>query len=130
MIAKTRAYISFDYDHDKELKDSLMAQSKLEDSPFEIVDMSIEEAIDHNWKDYARGKIKQSDLVIFICGKYTDTARGVSAEMSITHEEGKEYFLLCGRSDERVVKPSGSHSSDKIYRWTWDNLKLLISGSR
>lgn len=94
------------------------------------MDVSIEEAIDHNWKDYARGKIKQSDLVIFIWGKYTDTARGVSAEMSITHEGGKEYFLLCGRSDKRVMKPSGSHSSDKIYRWTWDNLKLLISGSR
>ena len=45
-MVKKRVFISFDYDHDEELKIALVGQSKLPNSPFEIVDMSIKEAID------------------------------------------------------------------------------------
>ena len=47
---KKRVFISFDYDHDSDIKGSLVGQAKLPDSPFEIVDMSIKEAIASNWK--------------------------------------------------------------------------------
>lgn len=127
---KKRAFISFDYDHDEELKQALIGQSKNSDSPFSINDMSIKQAIDGNWKYYARQKIKQCDVVIVICGRYTNTARGVTAELSITQEEKIPYFLLCGRADGKVVKPLGAYETDKIYKWTWDNLKALISGAR
>ena len=129
-MKKVKAFISFDYDHDLELKNALVAQSELDDSPFEINDVSIKQAIDINWKKYARKKIKESDVVIFICGKYTNTAKGVTAEMSITLEENANYFLLCGRSDGIVQKPSNSKKEDEVYKWTWDNLKKLINGAR
>lgn len=70
------------------------------------------------------------DVVIVICGKYTDTAKGVTAELTITQEEGVPYFFLCGRADGNVVKPLGANTFDKIYKWTWDNLKALINGAR
>ena len=127
---KKKVFISFDYDHDEALKIALVGQAKNEDSPFSINDMSIKEAIDYNWKYYARQKIKQCDIVIVICGKYTDSAKGVTAELSIAQEENIPYFLLCGRADGNVVKPIGAYQSDKIYKWTWDNLKLLINGAR
>lgn len=127
---KTKAFISFDYDHDEELKVALIGQSKNPDSPFSINDMSIKEAIDSNWKAYARKRIRQCDVVIVICGRYTNTARGVSAELTIAQEEGIPYFLLCGRADGNVVKPQGAYSFDKVYAWTWNNLKALISGRR
>lgn len=127
---KKKVFISFDYDHDVELKNALVAQAKNEDSPFSINDMSIKEAIDSNWKQYARKRIRQCDVVIVICGKYTDTATGVSAELTITQEESVPYFLLCGRSTGTVTKPKGAKTSDKIYDWTWDNLKKLINGAR
>ena len=127
---KKRAFISFDYDHDEELKQALIGQSKNPDSPFSINDMSIKQAIDGNWKYYARQRIRQCDVVIVICGKHTDTARGVSAELTITQEEGIPYFFLCGRADGNVVKPLGANASDKIYKWTWENLKALINGAR
>lgn len=44
-MLKKRVFISFDYDHDVDLKNLLIAQSKNSDSPFEIVDMSIKETI-------------------------------------------------------------------------------------
>lgn len=127
---KKKVFISFDYDHDQELKMALIGQAKNQDSPFSINDMSIKQAIDSNWKKYARQKIKQCDVVVVICGYYTDNASGVSAELSITQEEGIPYFLLCGRADGNVKKPKGSYFNDKIYKWTWENLKLLIEGYR
>lgn len=129
-MKKSRAYISFDFDHDSDLKMLLVGQSKNTNSPFEIVDMSIKEVISENWKANARRRIKSCDVVIVICGKYTNTASGVSAELKIAQEENIPYFLLSGRSNEINVKPLAALPSDKIYKWTWDNLQLLISGRR
>ena len=39
-----RAFISFDFDRDKTLKDFMVAQAKLPDSPFTMADWSMKEA--------------------------------------------------------------------------------------
>lgn len=127
---KTKAYISFDFDHDEELKIALIGQSKNPDSPFSINDMSIKEAVSENWKKYARTRIKSCDVVIVICGHSTDSARGVTAEITIAREERIPYFLLAGRADGNNTIPNGVLASDKLYKWTWDNLKNLIAGYR
>ena len=129
-MAKKRTFISFAYDNDKSLKTLLVGQSKNDDSPFEIFDMSIKETINKEWKDKARTRIKGCDVVVVICGEKTDTAAGVSAELKIAQEEEIPYFLLWGYSDKTCVKPKAAKSSDKIYDWTWDNLKKLFEGKR
>lgn len=129
-MAKKRTFISFDYDNDSDLKTLLVGQSKHENSPFEIADWSIKEHISGDWKANARSRIRSVDVVCVICGEKTDTAVGVSAELTIAREEGKEYFLLYGRSSKTCVKPKSALSSDKIYEWTWENLKTLIGGGR
>lgn len=130
MPTKKRAFISFDYDHDLSLKVLLVGQARHSDSPFDIVDSSIKESISSNWQSHARTKIKGSDVVIVICGEHTNRATGVSAEIKIAQEENTPYFLLCGYSDKDCVKPVAALSGDKIYNWTWDNLKKLIHGQR
>jgi hypothetical protein len=125
-----RTFISFDYDNDSDLKVLLVGQAKNDDSPFEITDMSIKEAISKDWKDKARTRIKGCDVVIVICGEKTNTATGVSAELEIAQEEKVPYFLLCGRANKTCVKPKAAKASDKLYNWTWDNLKVLINGGR
>ncbi len=129
-MAKKRSFISFDYDHDLDLKNLLVGQARNEDTPFEIVDMSIKDAISKEWKEKARTRIKGCDVVLVICGEHTDSAAGVAAELSISQEEKVPYFLLSGRSGKTCVKPKTAKSDDKIYKWTWDNLKALIGGSR
>lgn len=129
-MAKKRVFISFDYDHDVDLKTLLVGQAKNTDSPFEITDMSIKETISENWKANARRRIKGCDVVIVICGEKTNTATGVSAELKIAQEENISYFLLKGRANKVCVKPLQAKSGDKIYNWTWDNLKILINGGR
>lgn len=129
-MAKKRTFISFDYDNDKDIKTLLVGQSKNDDSPFEIIDMSIKETINKDWKGKARTRIKGCDVVVVLCGEKTNTAAGVSAELEIAQEEEIPYFLLKGYSDKKCVKPKAAKSSDKMYNWTWDNLKLLIDGAR
>lgn len=129
-MAKTRTFISFDYDHDADLNTLLVGQARNDDSPFEITDMSIKEVIDDDWKKKAHTRIKGCNVVVVICGEYTDSATGVSAELKIAQEEEVDYFLLNGRSDKTCTKPKAAKSGDKIYKWTWPNLKSLIGGAR
>jgi hypothetical protein len=129
-MAKTKVFVSFDYDHDETLKEFLVGQSKLKDSPFELADWSIKEPQTGDWKEKARKRIKVVDVVAVICGLHTDTATGVSAEVTIAQEEKKDYFLLAGYADKANKKPKSAKDSDKIYKWTWDNLKTLIGGGR
>ena len=125
-----RAFISFDFDHDEELRNALVGQARNPDSPFEIADWSVHEPFDTNWKARVRERIRRTDLTIVICGAHTDTAKGVAAELTITREEGKPYFHLWGRPEKTCHKPAMALGSDKIYKWTWDNLKRLIAGQR
>jgi len=129
-MSKKRVFISFDYDHDLDVKNLLVGQSKNIDTPFEIADFSIKEAISGDWKKRARTRIKGCDVVAVICSPHTNSATGVSAEVKIAQEEGVDYFLLWGRNDKTCTKPTAAKSSDKIYKWTWDNLKSLIGGAR
>jgi MTH538 TIR-like domain (DUF1863) len=128
-MAKTPVYVSFDYDNDSDLKVLLVGQAKNEDSPFEIEDHSIKDA-SSDWKDHARTRIKRSQQVIVICGEHTETATGINVEIKIAREEGKPYFLLAGRASGKNKKPTAALTSDKLYDWTWPNLKTLIAGGR
>ena len=128
-MAKTPVYISCDYDHDQDLYNLLVGQSTNDDSPVDIADWSVkDESV--SWKDDARKRIKRVDQVSVICGHYTGSATGIDAEIEIARDEGKPYFLLAGRASGENKKPSAALATDKIYNWTWDNLKLLIGGKR
>jgi hypothetical protein len=70
------------------------------------------------------------DLVIVLCGEKTHLANGVSDELLIAQEKGKPYFLLAAYSEKNCTKPTAAKATDSVYRWTWDNLKILIGGGR
>jgi len=129
-MAKKRVFISFDFDHDEDLRNLLVGQAKNPDSPFDIADWSVKEHLTGDWKEKVRERIRRTDLTLVICGEWTHTATGVAEELRITREEGKPYFLLWGRAGKTCTKPKTALPSDKIYEWTWDNLKKLIGGAR
>ena len=129
-MAKKRAFISFDFENDEELRTLLANQANFDDSPFEFANWSVKAHLPGDWEAKVRTRIRSTDLTIVICGQYTDRAEGVSIELDITREENKPYFLLWGRSEEKCTKPKSAYESDKIYEWTWPNLKSLIGGAR
>ena len=129
-MTTTRVFTSFDFEHDEDLRNLLVGQARNPGSPFELADWSVKEHMTGDWKAKVRERIRKVDQVIVICGEYTDTATGVSAELLITQEEKKPYFLLFGRAGKSCVKPRAAKNSDKMYKWSWDNLKRLIDGER
>lgn len=129
-MSQKRAFISFDFDHDEDLRNLLVGQAKNPDSPFSIANWSVSEAMSGDWKQKVRDRIRNTHLTIVICGEHTHSASGVSVELRITQEEGKPYFLLNGRREKTCRPPTSARAEDKIYRWTWENLKLLIEGNR
>lgn len=128
-MAGKRVFISFDYDNDVDLKTMLVGQAALPASPFEISDQSITVA-SPDWRTIAKRRIRASDVVAVICGTNTHRATGVAAELAIAKEEGIPYFLLWGRSEKTCYKPTSAAATDKVYKWTWENLTNLIAGQR
>lgn len=129
-MGKTRTFISFDAENDEDLKNLLAGQAQNPDTPFEIKDRSLNEPLTGDWKGKVKGRMANIDCVVVICGEKTNKATGVSAEITIAREAGVPYFLLCGRKGKSYTKPTAALDSDKVYDWTWDNLKLLIGGAR
>jgi hypothetical protein len=129
-MAKKRVFISFDYDNDQGQKHLLVGQAKLPDSPFDLADWSSKEHLTGDWKAKIKGKLAYVDVVCVLCGKNMASATGVAQELSMAKELGKEYFLLAAYSEGTMTKPTSASSNDKIYKWTWDNLKTLIGGGR
>jgi hypothetical protein len=129
-MAKKRAFISFDYDHDDGAKLMLAGQAKNPDTPFDFSDGSVKDHLPGDGKEKVRRRMDNIDVVIVLCGQYTHTANGVTAELTIAREKSKPYFLLAAYSDVNCTKPTSALATDKVYRWTWDNLKALIGGAR
>lgn len=130
MATKKRVFISFDYDNDEAVKILLAGQAKLPDSPFDFKDASVKGHLAGDWKDKVKSRMDNVDIVVVLCGEKTHTATGVSAELEIAKAKGKEYFLLAAYADKTCTKPKSAASTDKVYKWTWDNLKTLIGGGR
>lgn len=129
-MAKKRVFVSFDYDNDEGAKTMLAGQAKLPDSPFDFTDASVKDHLQGDWKEKVRRRMDNIDVVIVLCGEQTHTAAGVAVELTIAQDKSKAYFHLAAYSDKTCTKPTSSKASDKVYKWTWDNLKALIGGSR
>ncbi|MDE0704061.1 MAG: TIR domain-containing protein [Rhodospirillaceae bacterium] len=128
-MARKRVFISFDYDNDKALPGNLVAQAERSESPFAFVDLSVKHSIDGRWQREARKRIRNSDLVVVICGQHTHQAVGVEAELSIARDEQKPYFLLRGRRDRACKKPKNARRNDPIHPWKWTTLQKLFESA-
>lgn len=69
MIVRKSAFISFDYDNDKDICGFLRAQSEDPKVAFSISDWSLMEPVTEKWKDKVRDIIRRVDLTIVLCGE-------------------------------------------------------------
>lgn len=122
---KRRVFVSFDYDNDLALRNLIIGQARLPDSPFQVIDHSLKEtAPEAMWQLKARRAIARSDVVIVMLGRRTRYAQGVLKEIRMARSLGKPIFQLIGYRNGRVewrVRGAG-----RVYLWTWPNLKKLL----
>jgi hypothetical protein len=122
----TKVFVSFDYDNDKTLKDFIIGQAKLPDSPFDVADHSLKEAApEKEWEAKARAAINRCDKFLVMLGPKTVDAPGVLKEVAMAMELEKPRFQVIGYTDgtEDWAVPGGG----RTYRWNWENLKNLLS---
>ena len=98
-VGDVRIFTSFDVDHDGDLFDRILVQSRSGVSGFEISARSEPGEAALAWQERARRRIRDADEVIVICGQHTGDSPRVSAELRIAQEEKKPYFLLWGRRE-------------------------------
>ncbi len=124
-MAKSKVFISYDFDNDKTLRIFIIGQARLPDSPFEVSDHSLKEAApEKDWEDKARAAINRADKFIVMLGSRTRTASGVKKEVAMAKDLGKSCFQIIGYKDgsrDWAVPDAGS-----TYDWNWDNLKKLL----
>ncbi|MDB5273783.1 MAG: hypothetical protein JWO58_2150 [Chitinophagaceae bacterium] len=124
MATRKKVFVSFDFDNDKFLKDCLIGQSKLEQSPFEVYDYSLKEASkEKEWEEKARKKIEQSDLVIVVLGEHTHQSTGVLKEIAIAKSLNKKIIQLIGHKDIKYQRIKGA---GYVYQWKWENLEKVL----
>ena len=104
---KKRVFVSFDFDNDKRLKDFIIGQSRLADSPFEVIDNSLKEAApEKNWVAKANAAILRSDIVIVMVGPQTYRAGGVLKEIAMAQAAGKKIVQVIGYKGPRLHSSS------------------------
>jgi len=124
-MAKKPAFVSFDFDNDQVLKEFIIGQSKLPDSPFEVIDQSLKEAApEKDWADKARRAIKRSEIVIVMVGPKTYKAPGVLKEVAMAREEEITIVQVIGYKDGNYTAVP---DAGRLYAWNWQNLKKLFS---
>lgn len=125
-MAKTKVFVSYDFDNDKTLYDFMIGQAKLPDSPFEVTDHSLKEAApEKDWETKARAAISRADKFIVMLGPKTKSASGVKKEVAMGKDLAKTRFQIIGYKDgsrDWAVPDAGS-----TYSWNWDNLKKLLA---
>lgn len=122
---RNRVYVSFDFENDKSLKDSLIGQSKLQDSPFEIIDGSLKEAVpEKDWPEKAKSKIKAADTVIVMLGTETYKSPGVLKEVKMAKQLKIRIYQIIGYKDKDCP---GVKGAGPVHSWTWDKLKRLLA---
>lgn len=125
-MAKTKVFVSFDFDNDKALKEFIIGQAKNSDSPFEISDYSLKEAKpEKDWLDHAKLAIARADVFMIMLGSKTKNASGVLEELNVAIEKDKKKFQIIGYKDGTSdwSVPGGG----RTYNWNWENLKKLLS---
>ena len=125
-MPKTKLFVSFDYDNDKTLRDFIIGQAKLPDSPFDVQDHSLHEAApEREWESKARAAISRCDKFLVMLGPKTRYAQGVIKEIAMATDLGKPRFQVIGYKDgsETWAVPGGG----RTYSWNWENLKNLLA---
>ena len=125
-MAKTKVFVSYDFDKDKTLYDFIIGQAKLPDSPFEVSDHSLKEAApERDWEIKANAAISRADKFIVMLGPKTKNAPGVKKEVAMALALGKTRFQIIGYKDgsRDWAVPNGGVT----YEWSWPNLKKLLA---
>jgi hypothetical protein len=125
-MARTKVFVSFDFDNDRVLRDFIIGQARHPGSPFEVSDYSLKEpARQAIWESKARAAIRRADKLVVMLGPQTRFAPGVKKEVAMARSLGKPMFQVIGyRRGSRMWAVPGA---GRVYLWDWSALSRLLT---
>lgn len=126
-MSDVHVFVSFDLEHDADLYELLLEQSRNTGSGFTVSGRSERPTVANESSEKERRRIRAADQMIIICGEHTASSVRVSVELGISQQEGRPYFLLWGRRDVMCTKPVGAKPAEGMYGWTREILQDQIA---
>jgi hypothetical protein len=122
-MADPRAFISFDFDHDKNEKELFAGQCKNSRTPFSIQDWSSKSSLPQSqWEAMIEEKIKKCNMLIVLVGKYMASAKGVAKEIKMAKENSVPIFgVYVAGANTQSNLPEGLPRS-RVINWDWDKI--------
>ena len=121
-----RIFTSFAIE-DKTLRDLFIGQARNKKVPYELVDMSVKEPWDSQWKTNCRIKIKGCDGVIVLISKNLKNAEGALWEIKCAKEEGIPILGVYMTGCTILDSPTEMNGIKKG-SWTWENIADFVNG--
>ena len=123
-MARTKIFVSFEYETGYGLKETLIGQAEQPDSPFSVTDFSLQEREpESDWLDKAKQAIARCDVFVTLLSKDTHNAPGVLEEIKIARRLGKPRFQLRAQGHKwRAMRGAG-----RLVVWTWPNLQRELA---
>ena len=123
---RKRVFISFAIE-DIEYRDYLVEQARKNNSPFDLIDMSVKtEWKQEEWKKKCRTKIKRCDGVIALLSKNTHKASGARWEIKCATEEKVKITGMHIFKNNKGAIPI-ELKGKKVVLWNWNNLEKFIN---
>ena len=123
MATNNRIFIAFAIE-DETYRNLLVGQAKHEKSPFDFVNMSVNEPWDEKWKTNCRTRIRGCDGVIALVSKNTAKAEGALWEIKCAKDEKVPIRGVYCTTDNRPATPPDGLL---MLNWTWANIANFIN---
>lgn len=121
-MATLDIFVSFEFDKDRDLRDSFYEQARLQ-TQHRVRNSSLREAYPtEEWKQEAREAIRACDVVIVLIGEDTHNAPGVRTEVDMARSFGKPIFQV--RPQKRPYTGVAGIGDPIPWRWRRINKRL------
>jgi hypothetical protein len=124
-MATKRIFTSFAIE-DERIRDLFIGQARNEKVPYELVDMSVKEPWDSEWKKRCRTKIKGCDGVIVLISKNLKQADGALWEIRCAKEENIPILGVYMTGCDITDTPDELDGIKKI-KWTWSGIADFVN---
>lgn len=120
-----RIFTSFAIE-DVRMRDLFVGQARHERVPYELVDMSVKQPWDTEWKIRCRTRIKGCDGVIVLITKHLKNASGALWEIKCAKEESIPILGVYMQGTTVLDVPYELSSVRKV-TWTWANIADFVN---
>lgn len=121
-----RIFTSFAIE-DVRLRDLFIGQARHERVPYELIDMSVKQPWDNDWKNQCRTRIKGCHGVIVLITKNLKNANGAIWEIQCAKEENKPILGIYIGDANITDVPNVLNGVTKI-NWTWAAIAQFVNG--